>query len=95
MRDWAVGDVPRGSQFVRQRAARSSVFTREQVRPEGSFAEARRLGRTMAQSLPRYPSLYQINTTVRLREIASVIGRPATLDDLPDDELDGLAEKRL
>lgn len=46
----------------------------------------------MAQSLPRYPSLYQINTTVRLREIASVIGRPATLDDLPDDELDGLAK---
>ncbi len=46
----------------------------------------------MAQSLPRYPSLYQINTTVRLREIASVLGRPATLDDLPDDELDGLAK---
>jgi hypothetical protein len=46
----------------------------------------------MAQSLPRYPSLYQINTTVRLREIASAIGRPATLDDLPDDELDRLAK---
>jgi glycosidase len=48
--------------------------------------------RTMAPSLPRYPSLYQLNTTVRLREIASIVGRPATLDDLPDDELDGLAE---
>src|ERR1700735_723119 len=46
----------------------------------------------MAQSLPRYPSLYQINTTVGLREIASAIGRPATLDDLPDDELDRLAK---
>jgi Alpha amylase, catalytic domain len=46
----------------------------------------------MAQSFPRYPSLYQINTTVRLHEIGAAIGRPATLDDLPDEELDGLAE---
>jgi glycosidase len=43
-------------------------------------------------SFPRYPSLFQINTRVRLAEIASESGRPATLDDLPDSELDQLAK---
>ena len=42
-------------------------------------------------SFPRYPSLYQINTRVRLTEISAVLGRHATLDDLPDAELDHLA----
>jgi glycosidase len=41
---------------------------------------------------PKYPSLYQINTRVWITEIANTIGRPATLDDIPDDELDRLAE---
>jgi len=40
---------------------------------------------------PRYPSLFQINTRLRLSELARVLGRPATLDDIPDDELDRLA----
>lgn len=40
-------------------------------------------------SLPRYPSLYQINTRVRLTEIG--IGKPATLDDFPNSEIDQLA----
>jgi glycosidase len=40
---------------------------------------------------PRYPSLYQINTRVRLRELSDALGRHATLDDLPDEELDRLA----
>jgi hypothetical protein len=38
-----------------------------------------------------YPLLYQINTRVWLTELSSVIGRPATLDDIPDTELDRLA----
>ncbi len=41
---------------------------------------------------PRYPSLYQINTRVWLTELARKQGRPATLDDIPDAELDRLAE---
>ena len=41
---------------------------------------------------PRYPSLYQINTRVWITDIANEIGRPATLDDIPDNELDRLAE---
>jgi hypothetical protein len=41
---------------------------------------------------PRYPSLYQINTRVWITDIANKIGRAATLDDIPDNELDRLAE---
>jgi hypothetical protein len=40
---------------------------------------------------PLYPSLYQINTRVWLTELARVVGRPVTLDDVPDSELDRLA----
>ena len=39
---------------------------------------------------PLYPSLYQINTRVWLTELATQLGRPATLDDIPDGELDRL-----
>jgi hypothetical protein len=38
--------------------------------------------------MPRYPALYQINTRVRLTELARALGRPATLDDFDDAELD-------
>lgn len=41
---------------------------------------------------PRYPALYQINARVRLTELSRVLGRPAGLDDIPDVELDRLAE---
>ena len=40
---------------------------------------------------PRYPSLYQINTRVWLTALSQTLGRPATLDDVPDAELDRLA----
>jgi hypothetical protein len=39
-------------------------------------------------SIPRYASLFQINTRVRLSELSSALGHPATLDDIPDAELD-------
>jgi hypothetical protein len=42
---------------------------------------------------PRYPALYQINTRVWLTELSRGLGRSATLDDIPDDELDRLAEQ--
>lgn len=41
---------------------------------------------------PTYPSLYQINTRVWLTELSKQLGRPATLDDVPDAELDRLAQ---
>ena len=41
---------------------------------------------------PRYPALYQMNTRVWLTELSEKLGRAATLDDIPDAELDRLAE---
>jgi hypothetical protein len=41
---------------------------------------------------PNYPSLYQINTRVWLTELSHGLNRRATLDDIPDNELDRLAE---
>jgi hypothetical protein len=40
---------------------------------------------------PRYPALYQINTRVWLTELSRGRQRRATLDDIPDEELDRLA----
>jgi glycosidase len=38
-----------------------------------------------------YPTLYQINMRVWMTELARGLGRPATLDDIPDIELDRIA----
>lgn len=40
----------------------------------------------------RYPSLYQINTRVWLTALSRTLGRPATLDDVADADLDRLAQ---
>jgi glycosidase len=40
---------------------------------------------------PLYPSLYQINSRVWLTELSRKLGRAATLDDIPDEELDRIA----
>jgi hypothetical protein len=42
-------------------------------------------------ALPLAPSLYQINTRVWLTELSRALSRPATLDDMPDAELDRAA----
>ena len=42
--------------------------------------------------MTRYPSLYQVNTRVWLTALSSDLGRPATLDDVPDAELDRFAQ---
>jgi glycosidase len=41
---------------------------------------------------PPYPSLYQINTRVWLTELSRQHGKHATLDDIPDAELDRIKE---
>jgi glycosidase len=46
-------------------------------------------GITMGE--PRYPSLYQVNTRVWLTQLSRELGRPASLDDIPEAELDRLA----
>ena len=42
---------------------------------------------------PHYPALYQLNTRVWLTELSRALGKRATLDDIPDAELDRLAEQ--
>nr|MCU0709979.1 alpha-amylase family glycosyl hydrolase [Pirellula sp.] len=44
-------------------------------------------------SEPNNPVLYQVNTRVWLTELSRVMGREATLDDIPDSELDRWAEQ--
>ena len=39
-----------------------------------------------------HPSLYQVNTRVWLTSLSKTLGRSATLDDIPDVELDRLSE---
>ncbi|MBS1542212.1 MAG: alpha-amylase, partial [Bacteroidetes bacterium] len=41
---------------------------------------------------PRYPLLYQINTRVWLTELSESLNKTATLDDIPDAELDRLVQ---
>ena len=43
-------------------------------------------------STPRYPVLYQVNTRVWLSDLSRDVCRRATLDDIPDAELDRLAD---
>ncbi len=47
---------------------------------------------TMIMKEPKYPALYQINTRVWLTELSRGLKRRATLDDIPDTDLDRLAE---
>ena len=51
-------------------------------------AESRRLDE---HRTPRYPSLYQINTRVWLTDLSRALGRAASLDDVPDSEIDRLS----
>jgi len=41
---------------------------------------------------PLYPSLYQVNTRVWMTELSNQLGHKATLDDIPDSELDKFAQ---
>jgi hypothetical protein len=41
----------------------------------------------------RFPALYQIDTRIAVSEAAATLGRPATLDDLPDDLFDRAAAR--
>jgi hypothetical protein len=43
---------------------------------------------------PQFPSLYQINTRVRIRDLSQSLGRHAKLDDIPDKELDHLIQSK-
>jgi glycosidase len=45
----------------------------------------------VCRSRPAHPALYQVNTRVWLHERGTALGRPATLDDVTDAALDGIA----
>jgi hypothetical protein len=53
----------------------------------------RRHNHDRPMNTPRYPSLYQINTRVWLTRLSQTLGRTATLDDIPDGDLDRLAAR--
>lgn len=42
----------------------------------------------MSRPAPRYPALFELNTRVWITERSRTLGRPATLDDVPDSTLD-------
>src|SRR5262249_20499780 len=73
----------------------------EESRPlfrTGSLAGPRRAPRFAGEQVnrmgpPIYPSLYQINTRIWLRELGQQLGRAATLDQVPDDALDQIADQ--
>src|SRR5271157_2920839 len=44
-------------------------------------------------AMPRYPSLFQINSRVWLQRLSREAGRPITLADIDDATLDGFAER--
>jgi glycosidase len=44
-------------------------------------------------TMPRYPSLFQINTRVWLQRVSHQAGKPITLADIDDATLDGFAEQ--
>jgi hypothetical protein len=50
------------------------------------------MGHNPDSTSSRYPLLYQINTRVWLTALSRELGRPATLDDIPEPELVRLAE---
>src|SRR3712207_3318893 len=56
----------------------------------GEMAAGEELARELPR-LPACPALYQLNMRVRLRALRDELGRTATLDDIPDAELDGIA----
>ena len=47
----------------------------------------------MREVTPRYGTLFQINTRVWLTELSRALRRRATLDDIPDAELNRLAHR--
>jgi hypothetical protein len=70
---------------------RSSQVATLHAEPAGLTATEAARTSTQLPALPRYPSLFQINTRVWLTALARTLGRRATLDDIPDAELDQLA----
>jgi len=59
--------------------------------PPGSPLKTTQLVMSLPR-LPRRPLLMQLNTRVLMTELSEALGRSATLDDIQDSSLDGLAQ---
>lgn len=58
----------------------------------GAFKAAKGGEIMKSKTSSNHPLIYQINTRVWLTELSKSLGRPATLDDIPDDEIDRLGK---
>jgi hypothetical protein len=78
--------------LLKEKANQGTAWTTtpQGVEPQRADRSARL--ETKEQPVRSYPSLYQINTRVLLTDLCRSLGRPATLDDIPDNELDRLAQ---
>ncbi len=87
-------EVLKGGKKPRSRRPPAQPKPSVEKTPLGRRREGRTFGPEKVEVMPapRYPSLYQINTRVWLTALSRTLGRPATLDDIPDAELDRLAE---
>jgi hypothetical protein len=64
--------------------------------PAGAKTRPRNDRTGLSRTIPApHPSLYQINTRVLLTALSQTLGRQATLDDVPDQELDFIAQQGL
>ena len=84
-----IADLDRGQEGLLRIGQQSMIDLQKSMQPADPRPTPTRAA---AMTTPRYPSLYQINTRVWLTELSRQLGRPATLDDIPDAELDRLAE---
>jgi hypothetical protein len=76
---------------LEQITGKTQLAKAPQLQPDAMNGAAIERGKALP-ALPLYPSLYQINTRVWLTQLSKALGRPATLDDIPDAELDHFAE---
>ncbi|HEU4350995.1 MAG TPA: alpha-amylase family glycosyl hydrolase [Burkholderiales bacterium] len=68
--------------------------TEQTIGADATVREAAKLMPKRGVSMgSKYPSLFQVNTRVRLSELGAALGRRATLDDIPDAELNALARE--
>src|SRR5271166_3601053 len=91
-RDWAPAIRPAGPGSWPNSSIFMAIWMRSGPWKAARWRVSRKREENTDMNVPRYPSLYQINTRVWLTELSRTLGRPATLNDIPDAELDRLAE---
>src|SRR6187455_1615564 len=71
-----------------------SAFTKKTNRRTNTCVKVQSAKQASASHMnSRFPTLYQINTRVLLTDLARTLQRPATFDDVPESELDRIAQE--